>query len=351
MRIAIGPVAAALLLAGSGQGLAQMREHVFVVGSSTVYPFATVVAERFGQSSAFKTPKVEQTGTGGGLKLFCAGLGSTTPDIATASRRITRSEVAQCAANGVDRIVELVIGFDGIVIADAKEGPAHDFSLRDLYLGLARQVPDPEGGHDLVANPYRDWAAISPGLEGQAIQVYGPSPVHGTYDALLDLAMEPGCATLPWVAALATTEPARFETVCHAIREDGPYIGVSGNYNLTIEKMRGNPQALGVIGFNYLDQNRDLIQAASIDGIEPTVETIMDGDYELTRELYVYVKQQHVARVPGLQAFAEAFTSDAASGDEGYLSDRGLIPLPAPRRRAMQEAARKMTPLDPAELK
>jgi len=321
-----------------------------VVGSSTVYPFATVAAERFGQASAFRTPKVEQTGSGGGLKLFCDGLGSTTPDMATASRRITRSEVELCAANGVDRIVELVIGYDGILVANAKEGPTYDFSLRDLYLGLARQIPDPEGGHELVANPYHDWAAVSPGLEDQPIHVYGPSPVHGTYDALLDLAMEPGCTTLPSVAALATTAPKRFETVCHTIREDGPYIAVSGNYNLMIEKMRGNPQALGVLGFNYLDQNRDLIQAASIEGVEPTLENIMDGAYGLTRELYLYVKQQHVSRVPGLQAFAEAFTSDAASGDYGYLTDRGLIPLPPARHRAMQEAARNMTPLDPATL-
>jgi phosphate transport system substrate-binding protein len=350
MRIALALLAAALFFAGAKPGLAQVRHHVFVVGSSTVYPFTTVVAERFGRSSEYRTPKIEQTGSGGGLKLFCAGLGSTTPDITTASRRITRTEFAQCAANGVDQVVELVIGYDGIVIANAKSGPAYDFSLRDLYLGLARQVPDPEGTQDLVTNPYRDWAAVSPGLEDQPIQVYGPSPVHGTYDALLARVMQPGCMTFPWIAALATTQPDRLRTICQAIREDGAYVEVSGNYNLVIEKLRGDPRALGVLGFNFLDQNSDVIQGASIEGVEPALENIIDGSYGLTRELYVYVKKQHVDSIPGLQAFTEAFTSDAAVGDEGYLWDRGLIPLPDAGRAAMQQIARTMSTLQADDL-
>jgi phosphate transport system substrate-binding protein len=350
MKLATGVLAVSLVLALAQQGLTQERDELFVVGSSTVYPFVTVAAERFGQPGSFKTPKVEQTGTGGGIKLFCDGLGLSTPDIATASRRMTASEFALCKANGVDQVVEIELGLDAIVIAGASEGPPYDFSLQDLYLGLAQQVPDPEASQTLIANPYKTWAAISPGLENAPIQVYGPSPVHGTYDAFLALAMAGGCKTFPWIAALQGEDEDRFKTICQRIRDNGSYIEVSGNYNLVISKMRGNPQALGILGFNFLDQNRELIHAASIDGVEPMLESVLDGSYPLTRSLYVYAKKAHAPRVPGLQAFLEELTSDAASGEEGYLEDRGLIPLPEDRHAAMQETARAMPTLQPADL-
>jgi phosphate transport system substrate-binding protein len=349
MRIGAGLVVA-LCLALAEPGLAGVRDYIFVVGSSTVYPFASVVAERFGGRTGARTPMVEQIGSGGGIKMFCAGLGVLTPDIVTASRRMTRSEIEQCAANGVDQIVELVIGFDGIVLANAKGGPHYDFSLRDLYLGLAQEVPDPEGSQTPVANPYETWAAVSPGLENMPIAVYGPSPVHGTYDAFLELAMEGGCKAFPWIAALAVEDRDRFRAICRRLRDDGAYVEVSGDYDLVVRKLRGNPPAVGVVGFNYLDQNRDFIQAASIEGVEPTLQSIVDGDYGLTRALYLYVKKQHVGAIVGLQAFVAAFASDATAGNDGYLEDRGLIPLAGPQHRQMQEVAETMPTLQASDL-
>ena len=351
MKLPTALVVGSLALAWSGQGLAQGRDQISVVGSSTIYPFVTVAAERFGRDSEFRTPVVEQVGTGGGIKLFCEGLGFGTPDIATASRRMTRTEFERCIANEVDQLVEIKLGFDGILIAGALEGPPYDFSLANLYLGLAKDVPDPDSAQELVANPYQTWAEVAPGLENVGIHVYGPSPVHGTYDAFVDLAMAGGCRSIPWLAVLEDKEEARFGASCKGIREDGVFVAVSGPYSVVVDRLLGEPDSLGILGFNYLDRNRDLLKAATIDGVEPSLDNIFQGTYPLARTIYFYVKKAHIGWIPGLQAFLEEITSDAAAGKGGYLESRGLIPLPVEEHREMQEAAQALPVLTPEGLR
>jgi phosphate transport system substrate-binding protein len=326
--LVVGLVAAC---GGAGAAEAQaVRDYISIVGSSTVYPFATVVAERFGRSTSFKTPKIESTGSGGGIKLFCNGVGVEHPDIANSSRRITATEVATCAANGVDQIVEVQIGFDGIVLANAKISAEIDLSLRDVYLALAKNVPDPAGGQKLVANPHNTWADVNPKLPATAIEVLGPPPTSGTRDAFLELAMEGGCKAFDWVAKLPRDA---YLTACHTIREDGRYIEAGENDNLIVQKLESNPRALGIFGYSFLEQNADKVQGAHIDGIAADFDTIADGKYPVSRPLYFYVKKAHVGVIPGIREYLKEFTSDSAWGDFGYLSDKGLVPLPEQQRK------------------
>lgn len=325
-------------------GLQAGRDYISIVGSSTVYPFAAVGAEQFGRrSSRFKTPKIEATGSGGGLKLFCNGVGVQHPDVANSSRRITASEVRSCAANGVTEIVEVKIGYDGIVLANAKAAPRYDFSLRTVYLALAKHVPDPAGSGRLVPNPYKTWKAIDPKLPDTPIEVLGPPPTSGTRDAFLELAMEGGCNTFPEIAALPSDE---HKAACHTLREgDGAYVEAGENDNLIVNKLNTNPRAFGIFGYSFLEQNSDKVKAASIDGVEPSFETIADGSYAVSRPLYFYVKRAHVDKIPGIREFLREFTSDSAWGDFGYLSDKGLIPLPEDERAAVAERVRALEPL------
>jgi phosphate transport system substrate-binding protein len=320
------------------------RDYVYVVGSSTVYPFSTVVAERFGRSSEFKTPKVESTGSGGGLKLFCEGVGVDFPDITNASRAIKASEVENCARHGVTDIVAVKIGYDGIVIANSVASSQLRLTRRDLYLALARDVP---GGNDgeLIANPYRTWAEVSSALPDIRIEVLGPPPTSGTRDAFVELAMEGGCRTISWIAALRATDKNRYRSICQTIREDGAFVEAGENDNLIVQKLAANPVAFGIFGFSFLDQNADKVQAASIDGSEPTFEAIADGSYPISRPLFFYVKKAHVDFVPGLRGFLEEFTSNRSWGDEGYLSERGLIPMPIEERSQMAASVKKLLPL------
>lgn len=302
------------------------RDYISVVGSSTVYPFATVVAERFGKSTAFKTPKIESTGTGGGMKLFCKANGIDTPDITNASRRIKQSELKMCQENGVDGVVEVLIGFDGIVVAN--EINSHQFNLttQDLFLALAKEIPTEKDG-ELVANPHTMWNQVNPELPAIEIEVLGPPPTSGTRDAFVELAMESGCKKYPWIKAQKAENKSKYKSICHSIREDGAYIEAGENDNLIIQKLQKNPDALGIFGFSFLDQNADLVKGSLINNAAPEFETIATGEYPVSRPLYFYVKKAHVSEIPGMQEFLAEFTSNKAMGDEGYLTDKGLIPL------------------------
>lgn len=317
---------------GSPAGAQLGREYVYIVGSSTVYPFSTIVAERFGRSTRFRTPKVESTGSGGGFKLFCDGVGVEFPDISNASRRIKRSELEACVNNGVTDIVEIKIGYDGIVFANALRGPDVSLARKDVFLALAKSVPV-AGSTELVPNPHRFWSDVRPDLPREPIEVLGPPTTSGTRDEFVELAMHDGCIQFEWLRALETTDQERFRAVCHTIREDGAYIEVGENDNLIVHKLQSNPRAFGIFGFSYLDQNADKLKAASIDDIAPDFETIAALEYPLSRPLYFYVKKDHVGTIPGLRDFLAELTSERALGDDGYLVDRGLINLPVVERR------------------
>ena len=301
------------------------RDQIRIVGSSTVFPFTTTVAERFGKSTDFKTPVVEATGSGGGLKLFCSGVGIATPDMANASRRIKASEVANCAQNGVKNIIEAKIGYDGIVIANAKTAPIIDLTLAQLFLALAKDIPTANGQTE--PNPYMTWAQIDPSLPDVKIEVLGPPPTSGTRDAFVELAMEGGCQTIAWVADLHDTDINAYKTLCHTIREDGAYVEAGENDNLIVQKLGANPSAFGIFGYSFLEQNADSVQGAQINGVSPEFEAIASGDYPISRSLYFYVKKAHVGVVPGIADFLREFTSEDAWGEDGYLVDKGLIPL------------------------
>jgi phosphate transport system substrate-binding protein len=330
---------AAMVMAGA----ADARDQIRIVGSSTVFPFSSAVAERFGKTTSFKTPIVESTGSGGGLKLFCTGLGKGHPDITNASRRIKASEVKRCAANGINDIIEVKIGYDGIVLANSRKSAPMNLTLRDLFLGLAKNVPTADG--KTMANPYTTWQDVNPALPAHKIEVIGPPPTSGTRDAFVELAMEGGCKTFKWVKALKKSDKNAFKALCHTIREDGAFVEAGENDNLIVLKLDANPRAFGVFGFSFLDQNEDRIQGNLIDGVEPTFEAIGDGSYPVSRSLYFYVKKAHVGSIPGIHAFLREFTSEGAWGEEGYLADKGLIPMTDEERRDWSTRVRALTNL------
>jgi phosphate transport system substrate-binding protein len=321
------------------------RDYISIVGSSTVYPFATVVVEQFGKTTKFKTPKVESTGSGGGLKLFCAGVGVEHPDITNASRRIKKSEFDTCQKNGVRDIIEVKIGYDGIAIASSKVAEPVNFTLRDLYLALAKNVPDPSGKQRLVPNPYETWKDVNASLPDEKIEVLGPPPTSGTRDAFVELAMEGGCKSFDWIKAMKEADKNAYKQACHTIREDGAYIEAGENDNLIVQKLVANPKAYGIFGFSFLDQNMDKIQGAAIDGIKPDFETIADSSYPISRPLFFYVKKAHIAVIPGMEEYLAEFTSEKAWGDEGYLSDRGLSPMPAEERSQYAKDLKSLKPM------
>jgi phosphate transport system substrate-binding protein len=328
-----------LALAVPSLVMANGRNVINIVGSSTVYPFATVVAERFGKSSKFKTPKIESTGTGGGIKLFCAGVDINTPDITNASRRMKKSEFNRCQKNGVKEIVEILVGYDGIVLANTMAKPQMQLSLRDIFLALAKSVPATNGSQTLVDNPYKTWRDVNRKLPANKIEVLGPPPTSGTRDAFAELALEGGCKTFNWIKALKKTDKSRYKAICHAVREDGAYIEAGENDNLIVQKLVANPNAVGVFGFSFLDQNSDIIQGSIINGAETEFESIAAGDYPISRPLYFYVKKAHIGVVPGIAEYIAAFTSEAAFGEDGYLTDKGLIPLDDAKRQAVRKSA------------
>ncbi len=334
MKKAIVVLVITLFVATScgGAGAGAARDYISIVGSSTVYPFATVVAEKFGKSTSFKTPKIESTGSGGGLKLFCAGVGVEHPDITNASRRIKQSEYEQCAANGVKEIVEVKIGYDGIVMANSKTVAPLKLTRKEIFLALAKEVPDPSGGQKVIPNPYKTWKEINPALPAKSIEVLGPPPTSGTRDAFTELAMEEGANHFAWIKALGKTDSKKYKAIAHSVREDGVYVEAGENDNLIVQKLEANPNAVGIFGFSFLDQNTDKIQGAYVDGVQPTFELIADGQYPLSRPLFFYVKKAHVGVIPGIREYLAEFTSDKAWGEDGYLAEKGMIPMPTEER-------------------
>lgn len=320
-------------------GEAWARDQIRIVGSSTVFPFTTAVAEKFGAKSGLKTPVVESTGTGGGMKLFCAGVGEQHPDFTNASRRIKKSEFDECVKNGVTEITEIPIGFDGIAVAHSKSAPDVSLTLAQLWLALAKEVPV---NGQLVANPYKTWNEIDPSLPATRIEVLGPPPTSGTRDSFVELGLDVGCKEFEEVKAL---EAARHKEVCQTIREDGAFVEAGENDNLIVQKLRANPDAYGVFGFSFLDQNTDSLKDVKLNGVEATVETIQSGEYPLSRSMFVYAKNAHVGVIPGMREFIAEYTSEAAFGDDGYLVDKGLVPLPAEQRKAVVSEVHNLTPL------
>ena len=336
--------AAALALTASVAltNAAEARDQIRIVGSSTVFPFATAVAEEFGKTTGHKTPVVESTGSGGGLKLFCAGVGVDHPDVTNASRRIKTSEVERCAENGVTDITEVKIGYDGIVLANSTATEPFSITLQQLYLALAKDVPS-DGG--MVPNPNQTWADVDASLPAVKIEVLGPPPTSGTRDAFVELAMEGGCKTFPDIKALKKQDKNAYKSICHSIREDGAFVEAGENDNLIVQKLDANPSAFGIFGYSFLEQNRDKVQGSTINGVEPDFDTIADGSYPVSRSMYFYVKKAHVGVIPGIDEYVATFTDEDAWGPYGYLADKGLIPLPDADREAMRTQATSMAHL------
>ena len=309
-----------------------VRDHIHVVGSSTVYPFVTVAAERFGRSTPFRTPTVESTGTGAGFRLFCSGVGVESPDIISSSRRIKPSEADACARNGVSDIAEIKIGYDGIVLARGGSDETMRLTLREVFLALARDVPDGDA-QALQANPYRRWSDIDARLPDIPIEIYGPPPTSGTRDELVEQALERGCHTYAWLAAMHEQDPDRHRQICQTVRADGAYIEAGENDNVIIQKLASNANAFGIFGYNFLDQNVGRVRAVAIDGIEPSYENIAERRYPITRPLFLYVKTAHVGVIAGLDEFLKEATSERALGEDGYLADRGLIVMSEQERQ------------------
>jgi phosphate transport system substrate-binding protein len=302
------------------------RDQIRIVGSSTVYPFTTAVAENFGKATGMKTPVVESTGTGGGFKLFCAGVGVDHPDFTNASRAIKKAEFETCQKNGVTDIVEIKVGFDGLTIANAASGPDVNFTKQQIFLALAKQVPDKDG--KLIDNPYTKWSDIDASLPAEKIEVLGPPPTSGTRDSFAELVLEKGAESFESLSALKKSDAKAFETVWKTIRTDGAYVEAGENDNLIVQKLEANPKAFGVFGFSFLEENEGKIKGAKVEGEVPTFETVASGTYKVARPLFIYAKKQHVGTVPGMAEFIAEFTSAKAMGDDGYLADKGLIPLP-----------------------
>lgn len=338
-------LAATLCVSGGIGTEASARDYISIVGSSTVYPFATTVAEQFGKTTRFKTPKIESTGSGGGLKLFCSGIGTEHPDIANASRQIKKSEYDQCLENGVKEIVEVKIGYDGIVLANSKNAPQMDIERKDLFLALAKTVPDPQNEGKFIDNPYQTWKEVNSSLPAVKIEVLGPPPTSGTRDAFVELVMDEGCAMFPSIEALKKTDKDAFKSICQTIREDGGYIEAGENDNLIVQKLNVNPDAYGIFGFSFLDQNSDRIQGSKIEGKNPTFEEIAAGKYPVSRPLYFYVKKAHIGTIPGIEEFLAEFSSEKAWGEEGYLTDKGLIPMPDDERNRFAEDVKNLKTL------
>jgi phosphate transport system substrate-binding protein len=344
--------AAAMVLAGMTgvAGAQSARDYISIVGSSTVYPFATVVAEQFGKTTSFKTPKIESTGSGGGLKLFSSGVGVEHPDITNASRRIKKSEFEKCMKSGVKEIVEVKIGYDGIVMANSKKAPVMKLSRKDIFLALAKNIPDPKGGENTIPNPNKTWKDVNPELPNVKIEVLGPPPTSGTRDAFVELAMEGGAKSFGWIKAMKKKDKKAYKALCHTIREDGAYIEAGENDNLIVQKLEANPDAVGIFGFSFLDQNADKIQGSVVDGVAPTFDAIADGQYPVSRPLFFYVKKSHVDTIPGMREYLKEFTSEKAWGPDGYLAEKGMIPMPDAERKTFRENVKILKTLNAGDL-
>lgn len=298
------------------------RDQIRIVGSSTVYPFTSAVAEAVGKAGS-KTPIVESTGTGGGFKLFCAGVGVNTPDATNASRAIKQGEADECRKNGVNEITEIKVGIDGLTITQAKNGPVIKLTVGQVFLALAEKVPNSSG--QMMANPYTHWSQIDPSLPNIKIEVLGPPPTSGTRDSFHELFMEPGAKS---ILAMSLVDAKTFEAAWKTLRRDGAYVEAGENDNVIVQKLQGNRNAFGIFGYSFLEENTATLRGVAINGVEPTYDNISSGKYVGSRPLFVYVKNQHIGVIPGLAQFVAEYTSQKAIGTDGYLSQKGLVSLP-----------------------
>jgi len=313
-----------------------------VVGSSTVYPFSTKVAQEY-RNKTGQNVVVEATGSGGGHKLFCEGKGAGTPDITNSSRRQKKTELNKCASNSVNDVIEVKIGFDGIVLSNAIDAKPLNLTSKQVFQAFAKQVPTSDTDCTLMNNPYTKWSDIDTSLPAATIEAYGPPPTSGTRDAFVEVAMEGGAKKFACLADLRKSDKKAFKAVSHTIREDGKWIDSGENDNAIVGTLVNTPTALGIFGFSFLDQNSDKIKGANIDNIEPTFENIASGKYAISRSLFFYIKKDHVGTKPGVRDFALEFTSDEAWGPGGYLEEIGLVPLPAGQRAKYRSAVENLT--------
>jgi phosphate transport system substrate-binding protein len=325
------------------------RDQIRIVGSSTVYPFTTAVAEQFGKSTGMKTPVVESTGTGGGFKLFCSGVGEDTPDFSNASRAIKKGECEECAKNGVTEIIEIKVGFDGLSIAQSKDAPEIALTKPQVFLALAKEIPDKDG--KFIANPNKTWKDVDASLPDVKIEVLGPPPTSGTRDSFAELVMEAGVLAMPGMADMKKADAKAFEKVWKSIREDGAYVEAGENDNLIVQKLQANPNAFGIFGYSFLEQNANTIKDVPIDGVKASYESIADGTYKVSRPLFVYAKKQHIGQIPGMAEFIAEYVSDKALGEDGYLSEKGLVTLPGEQADTTRAVAKDLTVLKAEDVK
>jgi phosphate transport system substrate-binding protein len=337
-------LAAALTMTAifSASSPALARDQIKVVGSSTVFPYSQAAAEEFSKKSGQKSPVVESTGTGGGMKIFCQGIGEGNPDITGASRAMKKSEFELCTKNGVTDITEIQFGYDGLSIAQSKKGKPMDLTEAQIFLALAAEVPE---GDKLVPNPYKKWSDVDKGLPDTAITAYGPPPTSGTRDAFVELAMHDGCKALDYFKkAKESMDKKDFEKLitdkCTPMRQDGPFIEAGENDNLIVQRIEADPNAVGIFGYSFLYENQDKLQAVKVNGKEPTFEDIADGTYDIARPLFFYIKNAHRKVIPGMDDFIAEYTSDEAMGKDGYLHERGLVVLTPELLKEMQERAK-----------
>nr|WP_310522605.1 substrate-binding domain-containing protein [Polymorphobacter sp.] len=340
----VAPVALAVLGLGCAVA-AEARTQIRIVGSSTVYPFTTAVAEQFKRTNPqFPAPIVESTGTGGGIKLFCAGVGEQFPDMVNASRRIKASELKACKANGVNGVIELLIGLDGLTIAQSRKGVFASLSEADVYKALAAM---PFG----QPNKARTWRDVNPKLPATKIEVLGPPPTSGTRDAFNDLYMLKGCETNAAMKALKESDESKFKAICTKLREDGAYIETGENDNLIVQKLAANPNMLGVFGYSYLEENLDKIKDVPINGIPATYPNIASFKYPASRPLFLYVKAQHMRAIRGMKEFLAEYSKESTWGKNGTLAKRGLVAAPDAVRAKNAEIARTGAVLNPATIR
>ena len=343
-RKALG-LAATAAMALSISTTAEARSQMRAVGSSTVYPFAKIVAERIARANPrLGTPIIESTGTGAGMKLFCAGVGERFPDVEDASRRMKASEAKLCAANGVTQITEIQVGIDGISFATAKNSPFRNLTQRDIYMAIAKT---PFG----KPNRAKTWKDVNGSLPAIPIRVYGPPPTSGTRDALGELIMTPPCEANASMAALKKSDENKFKAICTGVREDAGYIQAGENDNLIVQKIEANPGTIGIFGYSYLEENQDKLKGIPVNGVAPTYDSISSFKYPGARPLYIYIKNAHANAIPAVRAFAAEFTKESTFGPNGYLRRSGMIAAPNNIRARSQQAARTLSPLNLASLK
>ena len=334
-RILLTASAASIALAAS-LGAAAARDQIKVVGSSTVFPYSQAAAEEYAAKTGAAAPVVESVGTGGGFKAFCGGIGPDHADITGASRAIKDSELELCKSNGVDDITEALIGYDGLSIAHSRSAPDMNLTEEQIFLALAAELPDGNGG--FIANPNKKWSDIDASLPDFNIIAFGPPPTSGTRDAFVELVMHDGCKDLAGMADLKKSDEAKWNEVCSRMRQDGPFVEAGENDNLIVQRLEADANAVGIFGYSFLYENSDKLKGVTINGVEPNFDTIADGSFPVARPLFFYVKNAHRDVIPGMKEFIAEYVSDEALGPDGYLAERGLTPLSDEKRKEVQDA-------------